>query len=120
MKISRKRFGLGLTLAATFATMVASHTEAQAQKEKYVSSGPPTISMVAEPTVVKACPDAARVQLTKGANTWRSGLITGIRGRDGWCPAELRAKGYRADITALEHAGTRWIDKVRLESWGTE
>ena len=69
MKISRRGFGLGLTLAATLATMVASHTEAQAQKEKYVSSGPPTISMVAEPTVVKACPDAAPVHLTANARS---------------------------------------------------
>jgi hypothetical protein len=69
MKISRKGFGLGLTLAAVLATLVAAHTDAQAQKEKYVSSGPPTLSLVAEPSVIKACPDAARVQLTANARS---------------------------------------------------
>ena len=34
--------------------------------------------------------------------------------------AEVARIMVDADITALEHAGTRWIDKVRLESWGTK
>jgi len=34
--------------------------------------------------------------------------------------AEVARIMVDADIAALEHAGTRWIDKVSLESWGTK
>jgi GDPmannose 4,6-dehydratase len=33
--------------------------------------------------------------------------------------SELARIMVDADITALRHAGTPWIDQVRLESWGT-
>ena len=33
--------------------------------------------------------------------------------------AELARIMVDADITALEHSGRRWIDEVKLESWGT-
>ena len=34
--------------------------------------------------------------------------------------AEVARIMVDADIAALEHVGTPWIDKVRLESWGTK
>jgi GDPmannose 4,6-dehydratase len=41
----------------------------------------------------------------------------------GWVPTihgrELARLMVDADVEALEHAGTSWIDKVLLESWGT-
>ena len=65
--MSRKSLGFGLTLAAILAALVSFQPEATAQKQKYVSSGPPSLSLVAEPTVIKACPDETRVQLTANA-----------------------------------------------------
>ena len=42
----------------------------------------------------------------------------------GWIPtvdtAELARIMVDADITALEHAGSHWIDEVKLASWGTK
>ena len=67
--MSRKGLGFGLTLAAILAIMVSFHRQATAQKQKYVSSGPPSLSLVAEPTVIKACPDQGRVQLTANARS---------------------------------------------------
>ena len=41
----------------------------------------------------------------------------------GWVPRihgpELARLMVDADIEALEHAGSPWIDKVLLDSWGT-
>jgi GDPmannose 4,6-dehydratase len=41
----------------------------------------------------------------------------------GWVPTidgrELARLMVDADVEALEHAGRHWIDKVRLDSWGT-
>ena len=68
MKMSRRSFGFGLTLAAILVALL-SLNEAKAQKEKYVSSGPPTLALSAEPTVIKACADAAPVQLNANART---------------------------------------------------
>jgi GDPmannose 4,6-dehydratase len=40
-----------------------------------------------------------------------------------WVPTihgrELARLMVDADVEALEHAGSPWIDKVRLDSWGT-
>ena len=69
MKMSRKSLGFGLTLAAILAATTYFHLDVAAQKQKYVSSGPPSLSLAAEPTVVKACPDEARVQLTANARS---------------------------------------------------
>jgi GDPmannose 4,6-dehydratase len=42
----------------------------------------------------------------------------------GWIPtvdtAELARIMVDADITALEHSGSHWIDEVKLASWGTK
>src|SRR5215831_15139763 len=67
MKMSRKGLGFGLTLAASLGILLSFQTPTKAQSQKYVSSGPPSLSLVAEPTVVKACPDNTRVQLTANA-----------------------------------------------------
>src|SRR5262245_57067703 len=67
--MSRKGLGFGLTLAAILAILVSFHQQVTAQKQKYVSSGPPSLSLVAEPTVIKACPDQGRVQLTANAGS---------------------------------------------------
>jgi GDPmannose 4,6-dehydratase len=51
------------------------------------------------------------------------GDATRAREKLGWTPTvhgrELARLMVDADIEALEHAGRPWIDKVRLESWGT-
>ena len=70
MKMSRKGLGFGLTLAVILAALVSLNSTTSAQKQKYASSGPPSLSLVAEPTVVKVCPDdGARVQLNANART---------------------------------------------------
>ncbi len=67
MKMSRKGLGFGITLAAILVASVSLQKEARAQKQKYVSSGPPSLSLVAEPSIIKACPDNTRVQLNANA-----------------------------------------------------
>jgi hypothetical protein len=69
MQISRKGLSVSLTLAAVLAILMSFQTNAVAQKEKYVSSGPPTLSLAAEPAVIKACPDLPRVQLNANARS---------------------------------------------------
>lgn len=65
--MSRKGLGFSLTLAAILAALVSLQPAAQAQNQKYVSSGPPQLSLAAEPSVIKTCPDGARVQLNANA-----------------------------------------------------
>jgi hypothetical protein len=65
MMMSRKSLWLGLVLAIFAAAMLTLPASAKPKKKKVERrSGPPTISLMAEPGVIKACADEARVQLT--------------------------------------------------------
>src|ERR1044072_6962744 len=63
--MSRKSLWLGFMLAIFAAAMLTLPASEKPKKKKVVRrSGPPTISLMAEPGVIKACADEGRVQLT--------------------------------------------------------
>ena len=66
----RKSFWFGLALAMVMGVLVLASVEAKPKKKKNVErvSGPPTLSLAAEPTTVRACDDA-RVQLMARASS---------------------------------------------------
>ena len=64
--MSRKSFWFGLVLAIAAAALLSSPVGTRAQKQKYVTSGPPSLSLAAQPTVIKTCEDS-RVQLAATA-----------------------------------------------------
>ncbi len=66
--MSRKSFWIGLALAVAAAAFISLPAAVKAQKQKYVSSGPPSLSLLAEPTVIKACEDA-RINLNANARS---------------------------------------------------
>lgn len=66
--MSRKSFWIGLALSVAAAAFITLPAAVKAQKQKYVSSGPPTLSLLAEPTVIKACEDA-RINLNANARS---------------------------------------------------
>src|SRR5947207_7631172 len=105
--MSRKGPGFGLTLAAILAVLASFHTNAAAQNQKYVSSGPPSLSLTAEPTAIKACPDEPRVQLTANARssdgsplryrwTVNGGKLRGEGSNPGWDLAGAPPGVYQA------------------------
>ena len=109
MKISRKGLGYGLTLAAILVALFSFHENVRAQNQKYVSSGPPSLSLVAEPSVIKACPDQARVQLTANARandgaalryrwTVNGGRLRGEGANPSWDLAGTQAGVYQAVV----------------------
>lgn len=64
--ISRKSLWFGLVLVLVGAALFSLPAGTRAQQQKYVSSGPPSLSLAVEPTVVKACEDS-HVQLAATA-----------------------------------------------------
>jgi hypothetical protein len=65
--MSRKSLWFGLVLTVAIAALLGLSVEAKPKKKKYEKiSGPPTLSLLADPTVIKACEDN-RVQLTANA-----------------------------------------------------
>lgn len=65
--MSRKSIWFGLILTATIAALLCFTAEAKPKKKKHERiEGPPTLSLVADPTIVKACEDN-HVQLTANA-----------------------------------------------------
>ena len=65
--MSRKSLWFGLVLTAAMAALLCFTVEAKPKKKKHERiSGPPTLSLVAEPTLVKSCEDN-HVQLTANA-----------------------------------------------------
>ena len=65
--MSRKSLWFGLVLTAAIAALLTFSVEAKPKKKKHEKiSGPPTLSLIAEPTLVKACDDN-HVQLTANA-----------------------------------------------------
>src|SRR6202521_4971549 len=70
MMMTRRSFLFGLALAVVMAVLVLASADAKPKKKKHVerASGPPTLSLAAEPTTVRACDDA-RVQLMARASS---------------------------------------------------
>src|SRR5881396_694026 len=67
--MSRKNLWLGLTTAALVASLLSFHADAKPKKRKYLTqSGPPTLSLAVEPSVIKACEDS-HVQLAATARS---------------------------------------------------
>ena len=67
--MSRKSFWLGLAMTALVASLLSFDADAKPKKRKYLTrSGPPTLSLAAEPAVIKACEDG-RVQLNAAARS---------------------------------------------------
>ena len=65
--MSRKSLWFGLVLTVAIAALLGFSVEAKPKKKKYEKiSGPPTLSLLADPTVIKTCEDS-RVQLTANA-----------------------------------------------------
>jgi len=65
--MSRKSLCFGLVLTAAVAAFICFSVEAKPKKKKYETpSGPPSLSLALEPTVIKACEDS-HVQLTATA-----------------------------------------------------
>lgn len=68
--MSRKSLWLGLIVAVFAAAMLTPPASAKPKKRKIERrSGPPTISLLAEPSVIKACADEGRIQLTTNARS---------------------------------------------------
>ena len=68
--MTRRSFLFGLALAVVMAVLVLASADAKPKKKKHVerASGPPTLTLAAEPTTVRACDDA-RVQLMARASS---------------------------------------------------
>lgn len=65
--MSRKSLWLGLIMAVMVASLLTFHVDAKPKKKKYETpSGPPTLSLAAEPMVIKTCEDS-HVQLAATA-----------------------------------------------------
>src|SRR5438046_7984838 len=64
----RKGLWLSLLLSAMCTALFLLHGNVRAQKQKYVSSGPPSLSLSAEPAVIKACANDTHVQLAATAH----------------------------------------------------
>src|ERR1041385_1328211 len=70
MMMSRKSLWLGLIVAVFAAALLTLPASAKPKKRKVERrSGPPTISLLAEPSVIKACADEGRIQLTTNARS---------------------------------------------------
>src|ERR1700674_2889912 len=70
MMMTRRSFLFGLALAVVMAVLVIDSADAKPKKKRHVerASGPPTLTLAAEPTTVRACDDA-RVQLMARASS---------------------------------------------------
>jgi len=106
--MSRKSFWIGLALLLTAAAYISLPAAVRAQKQKYVSSGPPSLSLVAEPTVIKACEDArislhANAHANDGAQlrykwTVNGGRLRGDGPTPNWDLSGTQAGSYQAVV----------------------
>jgi len=107
--MSRKSLWIGLVLTAAIAVSLCFSAEAKPKKKKLVTSpGPPTLSLVAEPTVIKTCEDN-RVQLTATARasdgaplryrwTVNGGRLKGDGPNPSWDLAGAQPGAYQAVV----------------------
>src|SRR5258707_15467463 len=70
MTMTRRSSLFGLALAVVMTVLVLASADAKPKKKKHVdrASGPPTLTLAAEPTTVRACDDR-RVQLMARASS---------------------------------------------------
>jgi len=96
-------------MAAMVASLLSFHVDAKPKKKKYVTpSGPPTISLAAEPMVIKACEDshvqlAATARATDGAQlryrwTVNGGRLRGDGPSPNWDLAGTQPGVYQAVV----------------------
>jgi hypothetical protein len=124
MMMPRKSFLFGLALATVMAVLVFA-VDAKPKKKKNVerASGPPTLSLSAEPTTVRAC-DAAPVQLRATASslegrplrykwTTNGGKLSGQGANPTWDLSGARPGVYQA---VVEVDDGRYLDCVAFSS----
>ena len=121
----RKSFLFGLALATVMAVLVFASVDAKPKKKKQAdrASGPPTLSLSAEATTVRACDDA-RVQLRATASslegrplrykwTTNGGKLTGEGANPTWDLSGARPGVYQA---VVEVDDGRYLDCVAFSS----
>jgi hypothetical protein len=110
--MSRKSLWFGLGLATVVAVLVFTSADAKPKKKKQTErpSGPPTLSLVADPSMIKACNDeSARVRLVATARsfdgaplrykwTTSGGRLRGEGANTTWDLAGARAGVYQASL----------------------
>ena len=104
--MSRKSLWFGLGLAAVVAMLVFTSADAKPKKKKHIDrvSGPPTLSLAADSSMIKACNDElARVRLVATA---RSADGASLRYR--WTTSGGRLRGDGAN-TNWDLAGARQV-----------
>jgi len=123
----RKSLWFGLALATVIAVLVFASADARAQKKKRTDriSGPPSLSLVADNTMIRACNDAAaRVQLVATARSseggalrykWSAngGKLVGEGPNTTWDLAGAQAGVYQAIV---EVGDERYLDCVAFSS----
>src|SRR5258708_40098456 len=114
MMMSRKSlwFGLALAIAGAMLVFASANVNAQKRKRSERVSGPPSLSLAADPTLIKACNDeSARVRLVATASspdgaalrykwTTSGGRLRGEGANTTWDLAEARAGVYQASLGA--------------------
>jgi hypothetical protein len=123
--MSRKSFLFGLALAVVMAVLVLASVDAKPKKKRNVerASGPPTLSLAAEPTTVRACDDA-RVQLMARASssagrplrykwTTNGGRLSGQGASTTWDLSGAQPGIYQA---VVEVDDGRYLDCVAFSS----
>src|SRR6266404_8450560 len=108
----RKNLWFGLGLATVIAVLVFTSADAKPKKKKHIErlSGPPTLSLAADPSMIKACNDElARVRLIATARsfdgtplrykwTTSGGRLRGEGANKTWDLAGARAGVYQASL----------------------
>src|SRR5258708_4642921 len=97
MMMSRKSLWFGLALAMTGAMLVLASANVNAQKRKRSErvSGPPSLSLAAEPSMIKACNDeSARIRLVATASSPDGAAL-----RYKWTTSGGRLRGEGANTT---------------------
>src|SRR5260370_28253820 len=93
----RKGIWLGLATAMVISVLVVASTDAKPKKRKRIErvSGPPSLSLTADPTMVKACADElSRVRLIATASSTEGGSL-----RYRWTTNRGRLNGQGANTT---------------------
>jgi hypothetical protein len=104
MMMSRKSLWFGLGFATVVAMLVFSSADAKPKRKKHIDrpSGAPSLSLAADPTMIKACDDdSARVRLVATARS-----VDGAPLRYKWTTNGGRLRGEGANTT-WDLAGTK-------------
>jgi hypothetical protein len=125
MMMTRRSFLFGLALAVVMAVLVLASADAKPKKKKNVerASGPPTLTLAADPTTVRACDDA-RVQLMARASstegrplrykwTTNGGKLSGQGASATWDLSGAQPGVYQA---VVEVDDGRYLDCVAFSS----